>query len=375
MSPDNGEEAGMSDTDRDGRSTPPTPLSDPGLNVRQIAKIAGVSTATVSRVYRGLGSVSPKMRERVQAAIRDYNYRPSHFGEALARGRHGAIGIVFPGLSGPYFAELIRGFESVAVEHQMSVHILGTHWRHEAIDDLREMARRVDGIVLHGGTVGNDVMRQLAAIAPLVVVGADAGLVPVSVRTSHDAVRELVHHLLDDHGLRNLVFVGRADGSPDVTARWEAFVAAHLESGLEPPAAPLETGLAQVDGVMAVDAVLAGGYDGAVCANDETALGLMMAVLGRGLSVPGDLTITGIDDLQLSSLVRPGLTTVSRPIAELAATAARQLIDMIEHRVVPGETVLDTHVVRRGSCGCPEPEFPLDPIAVPRPNAQGGVAP
>lgn len=361
----------MPDADPEGRDASSAASADIGLNVRQVAKLAGVSTATVSRVYRGLGSVSPKMRERVQAAISEYGYRPSHFGQALARGRHGALGIVFPGLSGPYFAELIRGFESVAVEHEMSVNILGTHWRREAIDDLREMARRVDGIVLHGGTVEGDVIRQLAGIVPLVVVGADAGLVPISVRTSHDPVRELVHHLLDDHGLRNLVFVGRAAGSPDVTARWEAFVAAHIESGLEPPAAPLESGLAQADGVLIADAVLAGGYDGAVCANDETALGLLMAVLGRGLNVPEDLAITGVDDVQMSSLVRPGLTTVARPIAELAATAARLVLDMIEHRAVIGETILESVVVRRGSCGCPEQQS-VNPV--PRPNAQGGVA-
>lgn len=330
-------------------------MDSAGLNVRQIAKLAGVSTATVSRVYRGVGNVSPQMRERVQAAIDLYNYRPSHLGEALSLRRHGALGIVFPGLSGPYFAELIQGFESVALEAAVSVHIVGTHLRSEAMQDLKATARRVDGMVVHGGTISSELIDELGKIVPVVVVGSDPGAGPVGVRTDHDAMRQLVRHLLDDHGLRSLIFVGEPDGSPDTTARWEAFVQAHRESGVEAPAEPLRVGLQQSDGMLAADAVLAGGYDGAVCANDETALGLLMAMLGRGVQVPGNLVITGVDDVQMSSLVRPGLTTVSRPLAELAATSARLLLDLIEGREVAKETVLESHVVRRGSCGCPEP--------------------
>lgn len=331
-------------------------MDNEGLNVRQIAKLAGVSTATVSRVYRGIGSVSPQMREKVQAAIAAHNYRPSHLGEALARRRHGALGIVFPGLSGPYFAELIQGFESVAVDSGSSVHIVGTHFRGEALEGLKAMARRVDGIAIHGGTVPPEVIDELSSRIPVVVVGAHVGAVPVTVRTDHDAVRELVHHLLDDHGLRNLVFIGTPEGSPDVTARWEAFQQAHRESGLPVPAEPIRVGLQQSDGVMVADTVLSGGYDGAVCANDETALGLLMATLGRGRRVPEDLTITGVDDVPLSGLVHPGLTTVARPIHELAATSARLLLDLIEGREVPVETILQSHVVTRGSCGCAEPD-------------------
>lgn len=331
-------------------------MDSPGMNVRQIAKIAGVSTATVSRVYRGVGSVSPQMRERVQAAIEQYGYRPSHFGEALARRRHGALGIVFPGLSGPYFAELIDGFERVAVEHRMSVHIVGTHLRQDAGDELLAMTRRVDGLAVHGGTVPTATIAQLARSTPLVVIGDHDGDVPVTVRTDNDAIRALVRHLLDDHGYRRLVFVGTPDGSPDVTARWEAFRAAHLEAGIEPPAEPLRVGLQQSDGVLAAERVLGGGYDAAVCANDETALGLLIASLGRGLRVPHDLAIVGVDDVPLASLVRPGLTTVARPLVDLASTTAELLLELIEGRAVRPETVLESHVVRRGSCGCPEPE-------------------
>ncbi|HET6742729.1 MAG TPA: LacI family DNA-binding transcriptional regulator, partial [Kribbella sp.] len=135
-------------------------MHDDRMSVREIAKLAGVSIATVSRVYRGIGSVSPATRAKVQAAIEQYGYRPSHLGEALANRRHGALAVVFPGLSGPYFAELINGVESVAVPRQVSVHVIGTHLRREAPRELLDVARRVDGMAIHGGTVPKAVIEE-----------------------------------------------------------------------------------------------------------------------------------------------------------------------------------------------------------------------
>ncbi|WBU37947.1 LacI family DNA-binding transcriptional regulator [Homoserinibacter sp. YIM 151385] len=326
-----------------------------GRNVREIAALAGVSTATVSRVYRGVGAVSPQMREKVLQAIQEFDYRPSHFGQALAKGRHNAIGIAFPGLSGPYFAELIRGLEEVAVERRLSVHILGTHLQDGAAAELAEMSRRVDGLIVHGGTIPAARTAELARRAPLVVVGAEPGTGPVSVRTDNDPLRELVRHLIEDHGRTRLVFVGTPEGSPDMTERWATFRAVHEELGLRAPEEPVRVGFQQSDGVLAADQVLASRADGAVCANDETALGLLVGVLGRGVRVPEDLAITGVDDVQLASMVTPSLTTLRRPLAEIGARAARLLLDIVEGREVPVETVLPTEVVRRGSCGCPEP--------------------
>jgi len=327
-------------------------MNHEGMNVREIARLAGVSIATVSRVYRGVGSVSPKTREKVQAAIEQYGYRPSHLGEALANRRHGALAVVFPGLSGPYFAELINGVETVAVPRGVSVHVIGTHLRHDAPKELLDVARRVDGMAIHGGTVEESVVDDLVGRhLPLVMIGPDPHPAPVVVRTDHEAFHLLVRHLLNDHGLRKLIFIGQSEGSPDLTQRWEAFRTAHEELGLQ-PTEPLRTGLEQVHGVRAADEVLAGGYDGAVCGNDETALGLMMAVLGRGRKVPDDLVITGVDDVPMSSLVSPGLTTVARPLVDLGATATRLLLDMINGADVESETVLPARLVRRASCGC-----------------------
>ncbi|MGC4943770.1 LacI family DNA-binding transcriptional regulator [Kribbella sp. DT2] len=325
------------------------------LTVREIAEIAGVSIATVSRVSRGIGQVSPETRARVERVIEEHDYRPSQLGKALAERKHGAVAMVFPGLSGPYFSELIQGFEYEAMEAGASVHIVGTHHRAAADDDVLAISGRVDGIAVHGGTIQQQTLRRLAAEVPVVVLaGKPLDGIP-AVRADNSRVAELTRHLLLDHGYRRLAFVGNPDGSPDVTERWEAFKQGHREAKATPPKAPLKVGLQQSDGVIAAGELLAGRrHPGAiVCANDETALGVLIGALGRGLKVPDDVAITGFDDVAMSSLVRPGLTTIRQPVRELGAVTARLLIAGVGGPGAVMDTVLTTELVLRGSCGCP----------------------
>jgi LacI family transcriptional regulator len=333
--------------------------------VREIARLAGVSVATVSRVSNGTGQVSPEMRRRVLAAIEQHGYQPDHLGRALAAGRHGALGLIFPGLSGPYFTELIQGFESETVPSRTSVHILCTHMREDSAVQAFEMARRVDGLVVIGGTLPEQALVELAATLPVVTVAGPApGPVP-SVRVeNHDVMVRLTRHLLVDHGLVDLRFVGDRNGSPDVRARWQGFLLAHRQLGRPEPAAPVLVGLQQQDGVLAADLLLAGEDrpDGVVCANDETALGVLVGALGRRLAVPDDLVITGFDDAPMAALVSPGLTTVRQPVRRLAAEAAATVLRALDRAgspsgpagSAPSDLVLPTELVLRGSCGCPD---------------------
>lgn len=337
------------------------------VTVREIARLAGVSVATVSRVSNGTGQVSEEMRRRVLDAIEQHGYRPDHLGRALAARRHGALGLVFPGLSGPYFTELIQGFESEALPSQASVHILCTHLRSDSDAQALEMGRRVDGVAVIGGTVSDAALLRLAEMVPVVVVaGAGPEDVP-SVRAENTrAVAALARHLLADHGLRDLVFVGNPDGSPDVSQRWEGFLDAHRELGVTPPDGPVRLGLQQQDGVLAADQLLRHDHrpDGVVCANDETALGVLVGALGRGLRVPEELVITGFDDQPIAALITPALTTIRQPIRELAAQAARLILRAVDNpgSPAPGSVVLPTELVLRHSCGCP---------AIPTPGGTG----
>ena len=228
------------------------------VTVREIARIAGVSVATVSRVSNGTGQVSEDMRRRVLDAIERHGYRPDHRGRALAARRHGAVGLVFPGLSGPYFGELIQGFESEAVQSGTSVHILCTHLRRDSDSQVAEMSRRVDGLAVLGGTVSDRTLLELSQSLPVVVMAGTGPASIPSVRVENRAaVTALTRHLLVDHGLRRLAFVGSPDGSPDISERWEGFRAAHRDAGIAPPRTPIRVGMQQQDGVLAADQLLA----------------------------------------------------------------------------------------------------------------------
>lgn len=336
-------------------------MADQRKTVRQIAELAGVSIATVSRVSRGVGQVAPETREHVRAIIDAHGYRPSHLGRALAERRHGALGLVFPGLSGPYYAELIQGFESATVEARASVHIVCTHHRRDSDDQVIQMGDRVDGVAVLGGTVSDEAIVKLSEEVAVVVLAGDAphGIPAVAV-DNKAATAELTRHLFEHHGLTRLAFVGNPTGSPDVTQRWQGFRAAHRAFGMAAPHQPVRVAMQQHDGVRAMDRLLQTGDplpQGIVCANDETALGVLVGALAHGITVPGEMAITGFDGVPMAGLVSPPLTTVRQPIRELAATAARILL-----QAAAGEppafdrVVLPTTLLLQGSCGCTAPQ-------------------
>ncbi len=329
-----------------------------GVTLEEVAAHAGVSTATVSRVARGVGQVSARTRERVVAAIAELGFRPSHFGRALVERRHNAIGVVLPGLSGPYHSAVIAGFEEEAVASRLSVLILGTHLLRESHDLVLDMADRVDGIAVLGGSVPDRVVNALTTRGcPVVQLAGTQRPGVVTVRTeSVEAVRALTTHLLTGHGYDRLAFVGSPGGSPDGQARWEGFQAAHRDAGRPVPEAPVRVGHDQSGGLLAADILFDQGPRprGVVCVNDETALGVLVAALGRRISVPGEVAITGFDDLPTAALTAPGLTTIRQPMRELGARCVRALCEIIRNGTDTGaDEVLPTSLVLRSSCGCP----------------------
>lgn len=331
--------------------------------VREVASRAGVSIATVSRVARGIGQVAPETRRRVLLAIDELEYRPSHLGRALVARRHAALGIVFPGLSGPYYSEVIHGFEAEAVGARQSVLILGTHLLGHADEQVREMARRVDGLAIFGGTVAEATIAKLVAdrVPTVLLAGHPLPGVPTVRAENVGATTALTLHLLRTHGYERLAFVGNPVGSPDVGDRWLGFVVAHRHAGIAPPPEPIRVGMGQADGLVAAARLLDGDRPprAIVCANDETALGVYGAATARGVRIPDELAVTGWDDIPLARLVSPSLTTVRQPMRDLGTRTARLLLARIRGVGEDGEdgdeapdVVLPTEPVLRASCGC-----------------------
>jgi LacI family transcriptional regulator len=171
-------------------------------------------------------------------------------------------------------------------------------------------------------------------------------------------MRELARHLLEHHGYRTLAYVAGLADSPDSMARGEAMAAEAAAAGATLLTGPQWQGNYYASGgARVIDRLFADGVAlprAIACANDETALGVMYALAQHGIEVPGDVAVTGFDDILMARHLRPQLTTVRQPIQKIGATAFELLHSMIISGAVPErDVVLPTRLVVRESCGCP----------------------
>ncbi|MEU8041117.1 LacI family DNA-binding transcriptional regulator [Streptosporangium sp. NPDC049046] len=334
-----------------------------GATIYEVAQRAGVSIATVSRALRNTGPVSAGTREKVLRAVEELSFTPSRLGVSLAQGRHAANGIVFPDLSGPYFAEVLLGYEEVASELGRSVLILSTRGRAAVQDLVRDLVGRVDGMVIFGRTVEDAVVDEIVrSRTPLVLLARDPVERADAVCSENTSSAEaLTAHLLG-HGYSTFAMAGDDDGG-DVTQRWTGVRRVLSDHGIRPPE-PLpceftvEGGYEAGRTLLAGKAGKAGRAGGAgrpqavICADDQVALGVILAAEELGLDVPGDVAVTGWDDIMAARHARPALTTVRQPMRLLGASAARALDELIRGtRNVPKSEILPTQLIVRSSCG------------------------
>ena len=319
--------------------------------IRDVAKTAGVSIATVSRVLRDHDNVAVQTRERVTAAVEELQFTPSRLGRSLAERRHAANGIVFPDLSGPYYAEVVLGYESVAADLGRSVLILSTHGRSAAPAMVEEMAGRCDGLVVMGRTVPDAVVERLARRGvPLVLLARPQVSGVDSVKADNiDSATALVEHVIA-RGARHIVLVGDPGLAPDLAERWAGFERVAVTY----PSVRLEHRHAAMfdedTGAQVAREAMSELPDAFMCANDELALGLLGELRGNGVDVPGRVAVTGWDDIMAARYA--GLTTVRQPMRELGSTAARLLDEVITGaRTELRHEVLPTELVVRTSCG------------------------
>ena len=327
--------------------------------IYEVAERAGVSIATVSRVQRRSERVAASTRDRVERAIEELNYRPSALGRSLARGSHEATGIVFPDLSGPYYSAVILGYEEASAAEGRSVLILATHRRPSAVDQVLDLAARVDGLVIMGRTVDNAVVEELQRRGvPVVLLARGPIAGSDSVRADNrSAAEELVGHLIE-HGHQSIAFVGDPAASADAAERWDGFLAAHAAADLAPAFEAVPCAFREADGRDAGRAILTGTArpTALVGANDEIALGLLEAANEAGLRVPSDIAITGWDDIPAARHLSPALTTVRQPMHDIGRLAAALLHERISGtRLESRHEVLPTELVVRSSCGCAAP--------------------
>lgn len=345
--------------------------------VYEVAERAGVSTATVSRVLSGRNPVLGPTRAKVLAAIAELGYVPSGAAKDLAARRTGVLGLCFPDLVGDqdiqgtqgdatyWYDEVIRGMERAARRSGYAVMIAASH-ESDDVDLVLSVAGRSDGLAVLAHTVPVPMLEHIAKRIPVVLLaGPDLGETPyvldqLSVANETGAY-EVTKHLVDTHGYDRIAFVAGPLDSPDSSRRFDGFRRAIAERGVcETPHRPDFHGdFTTAGGRRAAERILAAQQAprALVCANDQTAIGVMKALQRAGLRIPEDIAVTGFDGIQLGEHLRPSLTTVVQPMAELGRTAVNMLKERMDDPSAPSRAVeLSVHLEPRASCGCPELE-------------------
>lgn len=332
--------------------------SERASTIYAVAQRAGVSTATVSRTLAGSAKVAPLAREAVLEAVRALNYLPDGAARALAGRRTHALGLVLPDIVGPYYAALLVAFEMAASERGLSVVISLAGAGSTPDQAVRTLAGNVDGIAFMARSAADDeLIAEIARRKPVLTAarsrlpGRDA-----LFAENHETAAQLTRHLLEA-GHRRIAFVGRPEPHSDVGARLRGVEAALKEAGLE-PAAVFEVDSVEAEGLTVARRIVAEeiALDAVISGNDELALALMHELQDLGIDVPGQIAVTGWDDVLAARYVRPGLTTVAQPVQELGALAARRLAALIDGEApLEGPVVLPSRIVHRATCGCDTP--------------------
>jgi LacI family transcriptional regulator len=334
--------------------------------IYEVAKRSGVSTATVSRVMADGKGFSSATRERVLATARELGWVPSGQARGLASRRAGIVGLLFPDLGGSgdaeeesplYVDQVIRGAERAATAVGDAVLIAAT--RSASGRDLAfSVAGKVDGLVVMARSLSDEDTAAISRSVPVVVLArqfASGGQDFVGTE-NRGGSREVTSHMIDVHGCRDLVFLAGPAESPDSQERFAGFAEAMAEADLPVPRRPAAVGgFTEAGGRLAVQRMLAEGRrpQAIVCGNDEMAIGALAALRAAKLRVPGDIAVTGFDDIAAARHGRPALTTVRQPMRELGEQAVHMLLDRIADPTAPPKSaVLPTETVIRRSCGC-----------------------
>ena len=336
------------------------------MNIREIARQAGVSVATVSRVLNHPDAVAPKTKEKVMSVIREMGYRRNWFARGLNFNKTHTIGLLIPNILDPAYVEIAEGAESVV--KKKGYHTLLCITEGEITKEKEYLQtlidRRVDGVILVSSLLADEDVRELKSHnMPVVLVGENRGNVegPMVRIDCRDAAYRATNHLLDC-GHRSIAFVVGMTPEMENERKKEGYRLALKEAAI-----PLER-----DWILHVPSTIEGGYLGGrrfllspnppkaiLTSSDLLAFGVMDAVRDAGLAIPDQMAIMGFDNIRMANLMVPKLTTVAKPLQRMGLSGARLLLDVIESRengdlqgdIKMKEIVLQSKLKIRKSCG------------------------
>jgi DNA-binding LacI/PurR family transcriptional regulator len=340
----------------------------PSVSIRDVAKRAAVSIATVSRAVNGITTVDPELAKRVWKAVEEVGYVPNPQARALVSGRSHMLGLIVSEITNPFFPELVQEFENLAVAQGYEVMIGSTNYEPARTESLvrRMLQRNVDGVAVMTFGIEEDLVKRLVESEfPLVFVDAGPKLPNIRVLKVDygEGIREAVQHLAA-LGHRTIAFISGPLRLRSAVSRRDAFLKSMAELGLKAPAGHIVEGDHTMEGGMAaIERLLAHAQlpTAVVCSNDMTAIGVLHGLYRTTHKVPDDISVVGFDDIHLAQFMLPPLTTVQMSCKHLAAAAVQALRAGIEPdhpKAAQKEWPIPTHLVVRQSSAFPRGTLP-----------------
>jgi LacI family transcriptional regulator len=326
-------------------------------SIKDVAREAGVSIATVSRVLNGIDVVNEDTKKKVLEVIEKLDYRPNILARSLKTQKSSTIGIIIPDISNPVYPEIVRGAEDVASIYNYNIMLCNTDLdldrEKESFNVLRE--KMVDGVIYMSNSLESDIKNTIKSMEiPTVLVDtidSEKNLPSVAIDSygaSYDAVKYLI-----DKGNKTIAYIGyHEEKSSEYSRIYKGYKKALGESLTLDSSLVYFGSLKAEDGYKGINEIL--NYkkvDAVFCANDEIAMGAINALRERGIQVPAEVDVMGFDDISLASIYHPKLTTVAKPLYDMGSVAMRLLIKIIDKLPVEERNFLLPHtIVERESC-------------------------
>lgn len=335
------------------KATKPAKQLTGAATIYDIAELAGVNPSTVSRALTTPGRISAKTEAKIRAAAKELNYVVNPFARALPTGRTKTIALMMADITNPVFFGVIRGAGEVALKHG---YVLVNAESQESSSDEENILQRilptVDAVLLVTTRLPDEDIQRINEIKPTVLVNQIVPGVHDVVPDFEPGTIEAIQHL-KELGHKNIAFLGGPSTSWMGKLRWELLMKAAVKEKVSiveiGPNPPTISG-----GETALDRVLASGVTAVIAYNDLVAIGLLRAAQARGLKVPQDLSIIGIDNIFGSDFTNPALTTIQLPLLQLGRDAINMLLELLDKdrdQVPLHRSELKTSLLVRNSTG------------------------
>ncbi|SVA99843.1 uncharacterized protein METZ01_LOCUS152697, partial [marine metagenome] len=304
--------------------------------IYQVAERAGVSLSTVSRVLNGKASVNKVLKERVEKAVKELDYRPNSVARSLANNRTDSVGVLVPELNAPFFGDLMQAVESTL--RAADKHVIISVGRNcletekDAVEFL--ISRNCDALIMHAEALSDEYLLELnQSKLPVALVNRQVeGLPEACTSLDNEKGGYLATRHLLELGHKDIAYISGPTDKCDASLRLEGHKRALSEAGLPiNPQLIFNGDYSEEDGKIGLLELMARDvpFTALVCANDWMASGAISCARDLGMSLPHDLSVVGFDDVVFAHHVFPRLTTVSNPIAEMAEMSAKYILNKV----------------------------------------------